>query len=203
MRDTFMAPKTRFMLRPSWLGLLFCATLAGCGFNTVVEADEDVKAAWSEVQNQYKRRADLVPQLVSTVSGSAKFEKDTLTQVIEARAKVGSIRVDESSINDPAKLKAFEQAQSQMSGALSRLMVVMERYPELKASAQFRDLQAQLEGTENRITVARQRFITGVGTYNKIVQVFPTMIGATLRGRHVRPNFEGTPGSEAPPEIKF
>lgn len=187
----------------SLFALMLCTALVGCGFNTVVEADEDVKAAWSEVQNQYKRRADLVPQLVSTVKGAASFERDTLTQVIEARAKVGSIRVDENAINDPSKLKAFEQAQSQMSGALSRLMVVMEKYPDLKASAQFRDLQAQLEGSENRITVARQRFITSVGTYNKIVQVFPSMIGATLRGRHVRPNFEGNAANEAAPEIKF
>lgn len=194
---------SRAALRSWSLGLLLAIGFTGCGFNTVVEADEDVKATWSEVQNQYKRRADLVPQLVSTVSGAAAFEKTTLTQVVEARAKVGSIRVDENSINDPTKLKAFEQAQSQMSGALSRLMVVMEKYPDLKSGAQFRDLQAQLEGTENRITVARQRFITSVGVYNKVVQVFPTMIGATLRGRHVRPNFEGEAGSEAPPEIKF
>jgi LemA protein len=198
-----MSKKFRHRLRPSWLGLFFCATLAGCGFNTVVEADEDVKAAWSEVQNQYKRRADLVPQLVGTVQGAANFERDTLTAVIEARAKVGSIRVDANSINDPAKLKAFEQAQSQMSGALSRLMVIVEKYPELKASSQFRELQAQLEGSENRITVARQRFITSVGSYNKIVQVFPTMIGAFVRGRQVRPNFEGSAANEAPPEVKF
>lgn len=195
-------PKHRgFVLRS-----LFVALVLGqgsCGFNEVVEADEDVKASWSEVQNQYKRRADLVPQLVNTVKGAAKFEQDTLKQVVEARSKVGSMRMDGDSIADPAKLKAFEAAQAQMSGALSRLMVVMEKYPDLKASAQFRELQAQLEGSENRITVARQRFITQVGSYNKVVQVFPTMIGAFMRGRHVRPNFEGTAGSEAAPEIQF
>jgi LemA protein len=185
------------------MALVLLAATTSCGFNSVVEADEDVKSAWAEVQNQYKRRADLVPQLVSTVKGAANFERDTLTQVIAARSKVGSIHLDQDGINDPAKLKAFEQAQSQMSGALSRLMMVVEKYPDLKASAQFRDLQAQLEGSENRITVARQRFIVTVGTYNKQVQVFPTMIGAWMRGRQVRPNFEGTPGSEVAPEIKF
>ena len=185
--------------------LWFACVLASgsCGFNEVVVADEDVKASWSEVQNQYKRRADLVPQLVSTVKGAAKFEQDTLTQVVEARSKVGSMRIDGDSIADPAKLKAFEAAQAQMTGALSRLMVVMERYPDLKASAQFRELQAQLEGSENRITVARQRFIAEVGNYNKLVQVYPTMIGAFVRGRHVRPTFEGAAGSEVAPEIKF
>ena len=193
--------------RRSFRMLTLCALLGGltpgCGFNTVVESDEDVKSAWAEVQNQYKRRADLVPQLVSTVSGSANFEKTTLTQVVEARSKLNNIKVDQDTINNPEKLRAFEQAQAQMGGALSRLMVVMERYPDLKASAQFRDLQAQLEGTENRITVARQRFIGATAAYNKVVQVFPTMIGAWMRGRQVRPTFEGPQGSENAPEIKF
>ena len=188
---------------PLALALICALAGAGCGFNEVVVADEDVKASWSEVQNQYKRRADLVPQLVSTVRGAAKFEQDTLTQVVEARSKVGSMRIDADSIADPAKLRAFEAAQAQMTGALSRLMVVMEKYPDLKASSQFRELQAQLEGSENRIAVARQRFITEVGTYNKLVQVFPTMLGAFVRGRHVRPTFAGDGGSEAAPEIKF
>jgi LemA protein len=175
----------------------------GCGFNTIVEADEDVKASWAEVQNQYKRRADMVPQLVSTVSGAAKFERETFTQVAEARAKVGTMQIDQGVIDSPEKLRAFDAAQSHLSGALSRLMVVSEKYPELKANASFRDLQTQLEGTENRITVARQRFILAVSGYNKQVQVFPTMLGAFVRGRHVRPTFEGTPGNEAAPEIKF
>lgn len=177
--------------------------LAGCGFNSVVEADEDVKAAWAEVDNQYKRRADLVPSLVNTVKGAANFEQETLQKVVEARSKVGSVQVDSSTIDNPAKLQQFEAAQSQLSGALSHLMVVMEKYPELKATAGFQDLQSQLEGTENRIAVARKRFIAAVADYNKEVLTFPTMIGAKMRGKDVRPTFQGTPGQENPPEVKF
>ena len=178
-------------------------SLAACGFNAVVERDEDVKASWAEVQNQYKRRTDLVPNLVNIVKGAANFEQETLTKVIEARAKVGSLQVDSSTIEDPAKLKAFEAAQNQLKGALSRLMVVVERYPELKATEGYRDLQAQLEGTENRITVARNRFIAAVAEYNKVVLRFPSMIGAKMRGKELRPTFEGTPGQENAPEVKF
>lgn len=177
--------------------------LAGCGFNSVVEADEDVKAAWAEVDNQYKRRADLVPSLVNTVKGAANFEQETLQKVVEARSKVGSVKVDSSTIDDPQKLQQFEAAQSQLSGALSRLMVVVEKYPELKATAGFQDLQSQLEGTENRIAVARKRFIGAVADYNKIVLTFPSMIGAKMRGKDVRPTFQGTAGQENPPEVKF
>src|ERR1044071_5091593 len=130
---------------------------SGCGYNEVIERDEEVKAAWAEVENQYKRRADLVPNLVNVVKGNANFEKSTLESVVEARSKVAGVKVDQSVIDDPAKLKQFEEAQQQLSGALSRLMVVVERYPELKATESYRDLQAQLEGTENRITVARKR----------------------------------------------
>jgi LemA protein len=187
--------------------LLFTSALSfsalGCGYNEVIERDEDVKAAWSEVQNQYKRRADLVPNLVNTVKASATFEKETLQQVVEARSKVASLQVDSATIDDPAKLKQFEQAQGQLSGALSRLMVVVERYPDLKATAGYRDLQSQLEGTENRIAVARRRYIESVSAYNKTVQVFPTSIGARARGKAVRPTFEGDPGTEKPPEVKF
>jgi LemA protein len=166
---------------------MLCALtlFAGCGFNTVVEADEDVKAAWGNVQSAYKRRADLVPGLVSTVKGAANFEKDTLTQVVEARAKVGQMKIDSSMIESPERLKQFEAAQSQLSGALSRLMVVSEQYPQLRATESFRELQAQLEGTENRINTERVRYIAAVAAYNKVVQVFPTLIGAKLRGKDV------------------
>jgi LemA protein len=179
------------------------APLSGCGYNDVIDRDEDVKASWAEVQNQYQRRADLVPNLVNVVKGSAAFEKETLTQVVEARSKVAGIKVDQSVIDDPAKLKQFEQAQQGLSGALSRLMVVVERYPELKATDAFRDLQAQLEGTENRITVARKRYIESVADYNRVVIKFPTSIGASLRGKAERPTFSVAPALEKAPEVKF
>ena len=177
--------------------------LAGCGYNEVVERDEDVKATWAEVQNQYKRRADLVPQLVKVVQGAANFEQKTLQAVVEARASVGGIKVDSSVIDDPAKLQAFEEAQAKLSGALSRLLVVSEAYPDLKASAAFRDLQAQLEGTENRIAVARGRYIETVAEYNKVVLRFPTSIGAGMRGKKERPTFQGSAENEKPPEINL
>lgn len=185
---------------------VFTAALASnaCGYNDVITQDETVKAAWSEVQNQYQRRADLVPNLVKTVKGAANFEKETLQGVVEARAKVGQMKIDASVIDDPQKLQQFQEAQGQLGSALSRLMVVAERYPELKATEAFRDLQAQLEGTENRITVARQRFITAVSSYNQTVLKFPSSIGASLRGKEVRPNFEATtPNAEKPPEVNF
>ncbi len=177
--------------------------LSGCGYNEVIVKDEEVKASWAEVENQYKRRADLVPNLVNVVKGNANFEKSTLESVVEARSKVAGIKVDASVIEDPAKLKQFEEAQQNLSGALSRLMVVVERYPELKATDSFRDLQSQLEGTENRVTVARKRFIESVAEYNKVVQVFPSSIGASMRGKSVRPTFTAPAGLEKPPEVKF
>jgi LemA protein len=177
---------------------------AGCGFNTVVAADEEVKGAWSEVESQYQRRADLVPNLVATVKGSAAFEQSTLTAVTEARARATSIKVDASIIDDPARLAQFEAAQQQLSGALGRLLAVAESYPDLKASAAYRDLMAQLEGTENRIAVARGRYIQSVASYNTLVQTFPSMIGAKLRGRGVRPTFTATtPGVETAPKVQF
>jgi LemA protein len=176
---------------------------AGCGYNDVIDLDEDVKASWAEVQNQYKRRSDLVPNLVKVVQGAGKYEQETLQKVVDARSKATSIQVDSSIVDDPAKLKQFEAAQQQLSGALSRLMVVVEKYPELKATEGYRDLQAQLEGTENRITVARKRFIDSVAEYNKLVQRFPTSIGAGLRGKSVRPTFEAEPGLEKPPEVNL
>lgn len=176
---------------------------SACGFNEVVQRDEEVKAAWAEVENQYKRRADLVPNLVNTVKGAANFEQETLTKVVEARAKATSVQVDGSTIDDPAKLQAFEKAQSELGGALSRLLVVAEKYPELRATEAFRDLQAQLEGTENRIAVARRRFIDAVAVYNTTIQTFPSMIGAKMRGKQIRPTFQGNPADATAPEVKF
>ena len=174
---------------------------AGCGYNEVMERDEDVKAAWAEVQNQYKRRADLVPQLVKVVKASATFEQQTLSAVVQARSSVAGLKIDASTIDDPQKLAAFEAAQSKLSGALSRLLVVSENYPDLKASAAYRDLQAQLEGTENRIAVARGRYIESVAAYNKVVVLFPSSIGAGMRGKKERPTFQGDPAHEKPPEL--
>jgi LemA protein len=205
MNDSLTSPRNSALSR-LWAGLFlvaFAISAAGCGYNEVVERDEDVKAAWAEVQNQYKRRADLVPNLVKTVKAAGQFESETLQKVVEARSKVGTLKVDSSTIDDPAKLKAFEQAQGELSGSLSRLLVVAERYPELKATDAYRDLQAQLEGTENRITVARKRFIDDVAEYNKVVARFPSSIGASMRGMKSRPTFEGTPGLEKPPDVNL
>jgi LemA protein len=184
--------------------LVLCVFAASCGYNAVVDRDEEVKAAWSEVENQYQRRADLVPNLVNTVKGAAGFEQETLREVTQARASATSIRADASILDDPERFKNFEAAQAQLSGALSRLLVVVERYPDLKASQAFRDLMIQLEGTENRIAVARRRYIESVAEYNKVVLRFPTSLGSKLRGKSVRPTFTATtPGAERAPEVKF
>lgn len=184
------------------VGVLPAAT--GCGYNSVIDADEDVKASWAQVQNAYQRRADLIPNLVSTVKGAADFEKDTLERVVQARAKVGQMTVDSSIIDDPQKLKQFEQAQGELSGALSRLMVVSEQYPQLKATEAFRDLMVSLESTENRIGVERKHYIDSVAGYNKVVLKFPTSIGSAMRGKKERPTFEATtPAADKAPEVKF
>jgi LemA protein len=184
--------------------LLVLVGASGCGYNEVIERDETVKAAWAEVENQYQRRADVVPNLVRVVKGSADFEKSTLEAVVQARSKVGSIQVDSSTIDNPEKLRQFEQAQGELSGALSRLLVVSENYPQLQSTAAFRDLQAQLEGTENRIAVARRRFIESVSAYNQTVLKFPTSIGAKMRGKAERATFAAvTPGADRAPEVKF
>lgn len=175
----------------------------GCGYNEVIDKDEGVKAAWAEVQNQYQRRADLIPNLVKTVKGAANFEQETLQKVVDARSRVGQLNVDASTIDDPQKLKEFESAQGQLGSALSRLLVVAENYPQLKATEAFRDLQVQLEGTENRIAVARKRYIEQVGEYNKVVLRFPTSIGASMRGKSERPTFSAQPGAEVAPEVSF
>jgi len=183
---------------------LFVLGLSGCGYNEVIERDEAVKASWAEVENQYQRRADVVPNLVRVVKGAADFEKGTLEAVVQARSKVGSMQVDSSIVDDPQKLKAFEQAQGELSSALSRLLVVSENYPQLKATDAFRDLQAQLEGTENRIAVARRRYIDAVSQYNQTVLKFPTSLGAKMRGKSERPTFTATtPGADKAPEVAF
>jgi LemA protein len=179
--------------------------LAGCGYNDLQGLDENVKSAWSEVQNQYQRRADLIPNLVNVVKGYAAHERETLEAVTEARAKVGSLQVTPQTLNDPQSFKQFEEAQAGLTSALSRLMVVVEKYPDLKANQNFLDLQSQLEGTENRITVARKRYIDSVNEYNKMVRYFPTNLTARyILHLEVRPNFTATtPGVEKPPEVKF
>jgi len=178
---------------------------SGCGYNDLQGLDENVKAAWSEVQNQYQRRADLIPNLVNVVKGYAAHEQETLEAVTAARARVGSMQVTPQTLNDPQAFQKFEEAQAGLSSALSRLMVVVERYPDLKANQNFLDLQSQLEGTENRIAVARKRYIDAVNEYNKMFRYFPTNLTAKyLLQLDVRPNFTSTaPGAEKPPEVKF
>ena len=174
------------VLVPLLLASLF---LGGCGYNRIQEQDEKVKAGWSEVINQYQRRADLIPNLVSTVKGYAAQEERVLTEVTNARAKVGSIQVTPELANDPAALQRFQAAQGELSSALSRLLVVTENYPQLKSDQNFRDLQAQLEGTENRVAVARNRYIEDVQGYNTLIRRFPVNLTAMLFGYDVKPNF--------------
>ncbi len=163
--------------------------LTGCGYNDFQRLDEQSKAAWSEVLNQYQRRADLVPNIVATVKGEAAFEQDTLTRVIEARAKATSIQVTPETLNNPEAFNKFQQAQGELSSALSRLMVVAERYPQLQANQSFRDLRVTLEGTENRITVARNRYIQTVQEYNVLARSFPTNLTAKVFGYETKPAF--------------
>jgi LemA protein len=186
------------------VGVMIVISAYGCGYNSLQGLDENVKAAWSEVQNQYQRRADLVPNLVETVKGAAKFEQETLQRVIEARSKATSVNVDANALSNPEAFRRFEQAQNELSGALSRLLVVVEKYPDLKANQNYRDLQAQLEGTENRITVARKRYIESVAEYNKGVRFFPTNLTAKfLLGLEPRESFSADPAAARPPEVKF
>ena len=195
------------MLRRLAVLLAAFATLAlgGCGYNDLQRQDEGVKAAWSEVLNQYQRRADLVPNLVNTVKGYAQHEEQVLTEVTNARAQVGAIKATPELVNDPEAFQKFVQAQNQLTGALSRLLLVSENYPNLKADALFRDLQSQLEGTENRITVARNRYIKSVQEFNTTVRQFPTNLTAMIFKMNVKPNFtvadEGA--ISAPPKVDF
>ena len=183
----------------------FSLLLSGCGYNTFQTTDEQVKAGWSEVLNQYQRRADLVPNLVNTVKGYAEHEKEVLTQVTEARAKVGSMQMTPELANNPKALESYQQAQAGLTSALSRLLVVAENYPQLKADAAFRDLQAQLEGTENRITVARNRYIKAVETYNIAVRTFPNNLTAMVFGYQPKPNFtvENEKAISTAPTVNF
>ena len=180
-------------------------SLSGCGYNAIPTLEENAKAKWSEVQAQYQRRADLIPNLVATVQGYAKQEKEVLTQVAEARAKATQIKIDASQLTDPEKLKAFQDAQNQLTGALSRLLVVVERYPELKANANFVALQAQLEGTENRIAVARRDYIEAVRAYNLSLRTFPTLLWAktVFAGNKPMAEFAASDGADKPPAGKF
>ena len=183
---------------------LVLVVIAGGSYNHLVKLSQGVDSQWAQVQNVYQRRADLIPNLVSTVSGAANFEKSTLTDITTARASVGQVKIDPNTApTDPAKLAQFEQAQGQLSSALSRLMVVVERYPELKATEGFRDLQAQLEGTENRITVERQNFNTAVQSYDTAVKSFPTVFYAGAFGFSPKPYFTATAGAETPPKVSF
>ena len=169
--------------------LIAALVLSGCGYNEIQQKDEGVKAAWSEVTNQYQRRADLIPNLVATVKGYAQQEQEVLTRVTEARARVGQMQVTPETLNDPAALQRFQQAQGDLSSALSRLLVVVEKYPDLKSDQNFRDLQAQLEGTENRIAVARNRYIKTVQDYNVLVREFPVNLTAMVFGYKQKANF--------------
>ena len=169
--------------------LALIAMLTGCGYNAMQRQDEAVKAAWSEVLNQYQRRADLVPNLVNTVKGYAQHEEKVFVEVTNARAKVGSLQVNADTVNDPAKFRQFQAAQGELGNALSRLMVVSENYPQLKADGLFQNLQAQLEGTENRVTVARNRYVQAVQEYNAMIRTFPNNLTAKMFGYTVKPNF--------------
>jgi LemA protein len=194
-------------MRKLWAGVavLLATGLSGCGYNDIQRADEQVKSAWSEVLNQYQRRNDLVPNLVNTVKGFAAQEQQVLTQVTEMRSRVGSIQATPELINDPAAFRKFQEAQAGMTQALSRLLVVAENYPQLKSDANFRDLQAQLEGTENRIAVARNRYIKAVQEYNVLIRQFPVNLTAMMFSYQTKPNFavEDEKAIAKPPTVDF
>ncbi len=192
-------------VRAAGLALAAAFVLAGCGYNDFQRLDEQTKAAWSEVLNQYQRRADLIPNIVATVKGEANFEQETLTKVIEARAKATSIQVTPETLNNPEAFNKFQQVQGELSGALSRLMAVSENYPTLKANQAFQDLRVQLEGTENRITVARNRYIKAVAEYNVLARSFPSNLTAMIFSYPVKPTFTVANEAQisAPPPVSF
>jgi LemA protein len=196
---------TRLRISPLFGAALLAVTLSACGYNTIPTAEETAKAKWSDVQNQYQRRADLIPNLVATVQGYAKQEKEVLTAVTEARAKATSIKVDESTITDPEKFKQFQEAQRELTGALGRLLAISENYPDLKSNQNFLALQSQLEGTENRIAVARRDYIEAVRVYNTTLKTFPGVLWALTFFRSNEPmqEFAATSGSETPPKVQF
>ena len=186
------------------LFLLILVGAAGASYNHLVKLSQAVDSQWEQVQNVYQRRADLIPNLVATVSGAANFEKSTLTEITAARASVGQVKLDPNAApTDPAKLAAFDQAQGQLSSALSRLLVVVERYPDLKATENFQELQAQLEGTENRISVERRDFNAAVQDYDTAIKSFPAVFYAGFFGFHEKPYFAATAGAETPPKVQF
>ena len=178
-------------------------TFYGCGYNTLVSMEENVNQSWAQVENQYQRRMDLIPNLVKTVQGAADFEKSVLTEVTEARSKVGSVQLNPEDLNDPEKFQQFQAAQDQLSSALSRLLVVVEQYPDIKATQNFRDLQVQLEGTENRISVERMKYNESVMTFNAEARSFPTLITAKIFGFREKSYFKGKEGSENTPDVNF
>ncbi|MFO1135908.1 MAG: LemA family protein [Rhodoblastus sp.] len=192
-------------LRAALAALALGLSVAGCGYNTIPTAEENAKAKWADVQNQYQRRADLIPNLVATVQGYAKQEKDVLTSVIEARSKATSVKVDASQLTDPEKIKQFQDAQNQLSGALGRLIAVSEAYPDLKSNQNFLALQSQLEGTENRIAVARRDYVAAVRDYNLTLSTFPSIIWAKtlFSGNKPMATFTASEGSDRPPQVKF
>lgn len=186
------------------LGVVALLVFVGIGkYNTLVEQEQTVEQSWAQVENQYQRRADLVPNLVNTVKGAADFEQETLTEVTEARSRASSIQISADDLNDPQKIQQFQQAQQQLSGALSRMLVTVEKYPELKANQNFRDLQVQLEGTENRISTERQRFNEAVQSYNTTVKRFPNNLFAGIFGFDEKAFFEADEGAEEVPEVNF
>src|ERR1700688_4478787 len=187
------------------VAVLLGLTVAGCGYNNIPTYEEQAKAKWADVQNNYQRRADLIPNLVATVQGYAKQEKEVLTAVVEARAKATQTKIDVSQLSDPEKLQQFQDAQNQLSGALGRLLAISENYPDLKSNANFLALQSQLEGTENRIAVARRDYIEAVRTFNTALRTFPTLIWAKTVFSGSKPMAEFTAGENAqsPPQVKF
>ena len=195
-------PKTKYIFNFLLL-LLFILSFQGCGYNTLVEQDEKVNQAWAQVENQYQRRADLIPNLVKTVQGYADFEKGVLTEVTEMRSRVGQIKLSTDDLSDEEKFKQFSDAQDKLSGALSRLLVVAENYPQLKANENFLQLQSQLEGTENRIAVERKKFNEAVQEYNTSVRSFPTLIMAKIMGFKEKQYFKSAPGTDKAPDVNF
>jgi LemA protein len=194
-----------YLIKKLLLTLTLSSTLlvSGCGYNTLQVKDESVNGAWAEVQNQYQRRADLVPNLVSVVKGYAQHEEQVLTEVTQARANVAGLKVDKEVLENPELFKKYQEAQSQMTGALSRLLAVTENYPDLKANEQFRELQVQLEGTENRIAVARNRYIASVQDYNSYVRQFPQVMTAKVIGMDTKPNFSAEQSAQSAPKVSF
>jgi LemA protein len=192
-------PRLRAVLILAMIG----TSAAGCGYNVIPTLEEQAQAKWADVQNQYQRRADLIPNLVATVQGYAKQEKEVLTSVIEARAKATSVRVDASQLTDPEKVRQFQEAQSQLSGALGRLLAVSENYPDLKSNQNFLALQSQLEGTENRIAVARRDYIEAARVFNTEIRTFPTLLWAVVLRTKPMADFTASEAAQSPPQVKF